>query len=142
VRDRRSVLARNWETGMSKVGYRKPPVESRFKPGRSGNPSGRPKGAVSFRADFAAELAELVSEGDMTYTKSRAIVKNLVSEAMSGDAKAAMAVIGFCARLFPEPDEADRQADPDQDYLEKLADRERRDAEAKDTTPSTPVNGV
>ena len=139
VRDRRWVLARNWETRMSTVGYKKPPEESRFKPGTSGNPSGRPKGAVSFRADFAAELAELVSEG---HTKSRAIVKNLVSEAMSGDAKAAMAVIVFCARLFPEPDEADRQADPDQEYLEKLADRERRDAEAKDITPSTPVNGV
>ena len=117
---------------MSKVGYKKPPVASRFKPGSSGNPTGRPKAAVSFRADFAAELAELVSEG---HTKSRAIVKNLVLEAMSGDASAAMAVIGFCARLFPEPDEPDRQADRDQEYLEKLADRERRDAAAKDTTP-------
>ena len=27
------------------VGYAKPPAESRFKPGRSGNPKGRPKGA-------------------------------------------------------------------------------------------------
>src|SRR3954468_4797270 len=98
------MLARKWEIGMSKVGYKKPPVESRFKPGRSGNPSGRPKGAVSFRADFAAELAELVSEGEMTYTKSRAIVKNLISKATSGDAEVAIAVISFWARLFPEPD--------------------------------------
>ena len=28
------------------VGYGKPPRHSRFKPGRSGNPRGRPKGAV------------------------------------------------------------------------------------------------
>jgi Family of unknown function (DUF5681) len=28
-----------------KVGYRKPPTASRFKPGQSGNPKGRPKGA-------------------------------------------------------------------------------------------------
>jgi hypothetical protein len=28
-----------------KVGYRKPPAVSRFKPGQSGNPKGRPKGA-------------------------------------------------------------------------------------------------
>ena len=28
-----------------KVGYRKPPKASRFKPGQSGNPRGRPKGA-------------------------------------------------------------------------------------------------
>jgi hypothetical protein len=121
---------------MGKSGYGKPPLNSRFKPGQSGNPSGRPKGAVSFRSDFAAELAELVSEGRTTYTKSRAIVKKMVSEAMSGDTRAAMAVITFCARLFPELDEADRQADPDEIYLEKLADRERLDAESKD--PSIP----
>jgi Family of unknown function (DUF5681) len=121
---------------MGKSGYGNPPLNSRFKPGQSGNPSGRPKGAVSFRSDFAAELAELVSEGRTTYTKSRAIVKKMVSEAMSGDTRAAMAVITFCARLFPELDEADRQADPDEIYLEKLADRERLDAESKD--PSTP----
>ena len=28
-----------------KVGYGKPPQDTRFKPGRSGNPKGRPKGA-------------------------------------------------------------------------------------------------
>jgi hypothetical protein len=117
-------------------GYGNPPVKSRFKPGQSGNPTGRPKGTVSFRADFAAELAELVSEGPATRTKSRAIVKKLISEALSGDTRAAMAVIAFCARLFPEPAEADRQADPDQIYLEKLADQELLDAESKD--PSIP----
>ena len=25
------------------IGYKKPPLETRFKPGQSGNPSGRPK---------------------------------------------------------------------------------------------------
>jgi hypothetical protein len=121
---------------MGKVGYGKPPLKSRFKPGQSGNPTGRPKGTVSFRADFAAELAELVSEGPATCTKSRAIVKKLIAEAMSGDTRAAMAVVAFCARLFPEPAEADRQADADEIYLEKLAERERLDAESKD--PSIP----
>jgi Family of unknown function (DUF5681) len=121
------------------LGYGRPPTHSRFKPGQSGNPSGRPKGTVSFRSDFAAELAELVSEGHATYTKSRAIVKKLVSEAMSGDARAAMAVVAFCARLFPESHEADRQADVDHIYLEKLADREHQDPEDSSTS-STPEN--
>ena len=32
------------------VGYGRPPKASRFKPGQSGNPRGRPKGAVGFKA--------------------------------------------------------------------------------------------
>jgi Family of unknown function (DUF5681) len=134
-------LARDWEIFMSSdSGYGKPPFHSRFKPGESGNPAGRPKGTgtVSFRADFAAELAELICEGRTTYTKKRAIVKNLVSEALAGDTRAALAVIALCAKLFPEPEEADHQADPDALYLEKLADRERLEEEAKDSTPSSP----
>ena len=31
-----------------KVGYKKPPLHSRFKNGRSGNPRGRPRGAKNF----------------------------------------------------------------------------------------------
>ena len=35
--------------GDYEVGYCRPPVHSRFQPGASGNPSGRPKGAQNFR---------------------------------------------------------------------------------------------
>jgi len=66
VRDR-SVLARNISgdrDGQSRLWQT--PLNSRYKPGQSGNPSGRPKGAASFRSDFAAELGELVSEGGST----------------------------------------------------------------------------
>ena len=68
-------------------------------------------------------------------------MKKLVAEGRSGDTRAAMAIVSFCARLFPEPDEADRQADPDEVYLEKLADRERLDAASKDPsiTDATPA---
>jgi Family of unknown function (DUF5681) len=31
------------------VGYRKPPMHTRFRPGVSGNPRGRPKGSISIR---------------------------------------------------------------------------------------------
>src|SRR5262245_11040533 len=38
------------------VGYGKPPVQSRFKRGQSGNPKGRPKGARNFSTDVKATL--------------------------------------------------------------------------------------
>ena len=45
-RDRRTRLTPPpAEPPPYEVGYRKPPVASRFHPGRSGNPKGRPKGA-------------------------------------------------------------------------------------------------
>lgn len=44
------------------VGYGKPPVASRFKPGQSGNPHGRPKGAKSRKSKAAIlELERLKS---------------------------------------------------------------------------------
>lgn len=41
-----------------KVGFGKPPVEHQFKPGRSGNPRGRPKGAKSLMAALRDTLMD------------------------------------------------------------------------------------
>ena len=43
------------------VGYASPPVRSRFKPGQSGNPSGRPKKTKSLKVELIEELEELTS---------------------------------------------------------------------------------
>ena len=46
-----------------KVGYGKPPKASRFKPGTSGNPGGRPKGSGSAKpADVVEQIKALVLE--------------------------------------------------------------------------------
>lgn len=42
-----------------KVGYRKPPVETRFKPGQSGNPRGRPR-AESKAVAEASRSVEII----------------------------------------------------------------------------------
>jgi hypothetical protein len=56
------------------VGYGRPPIEHQFKPGRSGNPFGRPKGARRFTADLLDELGEIVAvtSGD----QKRAVTKS------------------------------------------------------------------
>jgi len=117
-------------------GYGRPPLHTRFKPGQSGSPKGRPKGTVSFRSDFPEELAELIAvpgDSGKLCTKRRAIVRKLISEAISGDAKDATALISLCARLFPENEEADPRVADDDAFVEKLAERERQAADADST---------
>jgi hypothetical protein len=105
-------------TTKTTVGYRRPPIEHQFKPGQSGNPSGRPKGARNFTSDLREELAELVSikdgGGSFQVTRQRAIVKAVVNAALEGDQRAATTVFGWSSRAFgsePEPETDD--GDPD-----------------------------
>ena len=43
------------------VGYARPPIDKQFKPGKSGNPAGRPKGAKSIAKLFAEALGRRVT---------------------------------------------------------------------------------
>jgi hypothetical protein len=45
------------DPGDDNVGYGRPPLNTRFQPGRSGNPKGRPKGSKNFNTLFSEELA-------------------------------------------------------------------------------------
>ena len=81
-----------------RVGYRHPPVATRFKPGQSGNPSGRPKRVRSLRAELLDELGEVMhvrEDGSdvVELTKGRAIVKSLVQAAVDGNLRAATALL-------------------------------------------------
>lgn len=78
------------------VGYGRPPRHTRFQPGQSGNPSGRPKGAQNFKSLFQKILKEQISlrEGAVTkkISKAEAILRGLVIGAMKGDARSVMAL--------------------------------------------------
>ena len=68
------------------VGYKKPPKQSQFKQGQSGNPRGRPKGTKNLKTDLLEELGEqiLVREGSRTrkISKQRAMLKNLIAQTL------------------------------------------------------------
>jgi hypothetical protein len=74
------------------VGYKKPPRASRFKPGRSGNPKGRPRGSKNLSTIIQQELNTpvIVNENGRRrkISKRQAIAKQLVNNAAAGDPKA------------------------------------------------------
>jgi hypothetical protein len=76
----------------TKVGYRHPPEKSRFKTGQSGNPHGRPKGALNLATVLEQTLLEpvvIVENGKRkTVTKFEAAIAQLVNQAASGKLKA------------------------------------------------------
>ena len=107
-----------------RVGYKRSPKHTRFKPGQSGNPKGRPKHVRNLKTEFLEELGEVirVREGDreLRISKQRAFVKALVSAAIRSDMRATSALVSFCTRAFGnEPEDAEPPS-PTPDDLEIL----------------------
>jgi len=90
-------------TGDGAVGYGRPPLDTRFRPGQSGNPAGRPKGPRSLARDLIEELQEPVAQGEgaarETLTRQRAILRALTAKAQEGDPKATAMVLALIDRL-------------------------------------------
>lgn len=122
------------------VGYRRPPVETQFKPGRSGNPSGRPKMNPSLKDELFGELAESIrihADGiEVEMSKARAVAKALVGAAVSGNMRALSVLVAFCSRSSSDVKEMQEQsaAPEDTKLFNDYIDREvRRRTNARDT---------
>jgi hypothetical protein len=93
----------------SGVGYGKPPEATRFKPGQSGNPRGRPKGSRNLATDLAAELGEQITVREAgrprRISKQRALIKSLMAKGLQGDVRATAALLALYARVIAEPPE-------------------------------------
>ena len=114
-----------------KVGYRRPPMDRCFKPGRSGNPKGRPKGSRN-----AKTLVTQVVNKEVTIrengkvrkvTTLEAMLLAAVQKAMKGDSRALNSVIGLLARTNQLTEaEAETSAVLPEDDAAILADFLRR----------------
>ena len=119
--------------GAYGVGYGRPPKHTRFKPGQSGNPKGRPKGTINLKTDLMEELSERisVSEGGKPkkLSKQRALLKRLVAKAITkSDARAANILLNLMVRLFEisaEAREDDLISEDDLAILENFIARQK-----------------
>lgn len=109
------------------VGYAKPPVSTRFKPGQSGNPKGRPKGSKNKKSRLNEErfkeiiLAEAyrtikVSDGDrnVSIPMAQAVVRALAVNAAKGQHRAQL----LFAELVSSTERANKAVHDD--YLETM----------------------
>jgi hypothetical protein len=112
------------------VGYAKPPKATRFKPGQSGNPKGRPKGTGSLAQSLRKALFGRISVTENGRVKSMpaldAIMKAMRLKALKGDVRAAALLISLTEvhKVAAEP-EPDREIQiqfikPDQDWIERM----------------------
>jgi hypothetical protein len=73
------------------VGYGRPPRHSRFKPGQSGNPKGRPKGSKSLKTLLEDALSSPITITECGVPKKIALqellFKAMVGKAVKGDAR-------------------------------------------------------
>ena len=90
-----------------KVGYGRPPKHSRFKPGESGNPKGRPSGSRNLRTDVKRALKKpvtFVENGKRRKTSTQeAVILKLREKALKGDTRALDMLMDLAARYNDEP---------------------------------------
>ena len=97
------------------IGYGKPPKDTQFKKGQSGNPKGRPKGTKNFKSDLMEELSELVlisEDGKQRpVSKQRALLKRAMQKGLEGDIRAIGMFAGWVLQFL---DIGSAEADSDE----------------------------
>jgi hypothetical protein len=90
----------------NRVGYGNPPLKTRFRPGQSGNPPGRPKGAKGRKqivAKIAGEMRWVVENGGRRRLSTlELILLQLRNLAVQGDIQAFHAYHDLLAKYAPQ----------------------------------------
>lgn len=113
--------------GDYEVGYGRPPKQSRWGPGVSGNPKGRKKGSRGLKTDLDAELRETLTiqmnGKKVKGTTQRLMLRTLAARAASGDVRASRVLIDLTLQVFGAGDrggKGEKLSAVDQALLEEL----------------------
>lgn len=120
-------------TDNSGPGYRRPPRATRFKPGTSGNPHGRPKGT----SDPSGELVKLLNKritvrenGKIRrISRQMAIFQRILIKALDGDLKASAQIFSLLTKMGIQRAEPPRSAPVTENDRVIVDDFMRRNAE-------------
>jgi hypothetical protein len=121
--------ARNYQ-----IGYGKPPGHTRFRPGVSGNPRGRPRGASAGRADRLAlkEIYRLITvrEGEqaLTLPTFQAMMRQLARIALKGNGPALRTYFGIVQAIEHRLAMQAAVETPDKPQIPNVTDEARLDA--------------
>ena len=93
------------------IGYGKPPRANQFKPGESGNPKGRPKGAKSEATILQDLLQQKIGLNERGKTRKitlhEAILRRIAEDCLKGNTKSAAFLLNrHHAMTASEPEEA------------------------------------
>lgn len=122
------------------MSYGRPPKDHQFKPGQSGNPSGKKANrASSVDASTPSVFDDIIDELKETLvvrengrerkiSKQRAFIKALVASAIKGDVRAINAVLALARNFSTPTPEATSDDDDIEDHeiLESFIERERQ----------------
>ncbi len=96
----------NWDEN-DHVGYRNPPVDTRFRKGCSGNPAAKTRVSQSrvklFHEALNARVKVRRNGRMVSMTKAEVIIHQAVNQAAQGDLRAIEFVFRTIARIKPEP---------------------------------------
>jgi hypothetical protein len=120
-------------THADAVGYCRPPRNTQFQPGCSGNPKGRPKGSRSALAIFQDIIRQKITVTENGRTRRipvvEAMLRRLLNDALRGDEKALKLCLPLIERYGEFPDTTETLDDMLAEdkailarYLPKMAD--------------------